>query len=594
MKKHIFPLLTLALVTAYCDARLVLEGTSYLRREFVVLSKEDTSNRWIRTKGYAIATDSLAASQAGADILKQGGNIVDSAIAVSFAISVVRPQSTGLGGGGFLLLHLNGKTKAFDFRERAPLAAYRQMYVPSQKAKKQSQKSALNATGKKKENINSRPSLIGIKAVAVPGMIAGLLQIHKQYGKLSLAQVLAPAIGLAKEGFPIYADLKRAIVEAYDDMDKAMREVFAPKGSDKGKRLQVGDLCIQRDLAKALQCLAEQGVSCFYSRKGKMGLALVKLMRERGGIITARDLSRYRMYESEPIWANYRGFRIATMPLPSSGIFLVRMLKMLEAYPLKQLYNVERTRYYHTLIQVMRHGYEERERYGGDPRFVPIAKQLKSLPSFRLTPLKIKNETTHFSIMDDKGNAVASTQSINYRFGARVMLPKWGIVLNDTMDDFSIVTGQPNVYGLTGGDANAIAAAKTPLSSMSPSFLFDKQGLRLALGAPGGSQIITSILQAIIHDVDLKMHPFAVVARGRIHHQYKPQTVFVEPQAMQQKERDELGKQNYSIVIRPSYAKVFLVKRYSSGDLIGVSDPRGQGQPIGASHSQAQRTSWNF
>ena len=362
-----------------------------------------------------------------------------------------------------MLLHLDGKTRAFDFRERAPLLAHRHMYTHPQ------------PTSGKRNLANPKPSLIGIRAIAVPGMVAGLLQIHKQYGQLSLAQVLAPAISLAQEGFPLYPDLKRAIVASYDDMDDAMRKVFAGVGSKKGKGLQLGKLLVQKDLAKSLKCLEAQGLSCFYGRRGKISQALVRLMRKRGGLIRADDLGRYRMYQHKPLWASYRGFRIATMPLPSSGIFLLRMLKMLEAYPLKQLYENQRSQYYHTLIQVMRRGYKERSLYGGDPRFVPLAKELSVPPLFKLKPPALKREkreTTHFSIVDGQGNAVSSTQSINYRFGSRVMLPQWGIVLNDTMDDFSIAAGKANAYGLIGGKANAIAAAKTPLSSMSPSLLF--------------------------------------------------------------------------------------------------------------------------
>ena len=547
----------------------ILENNRYLRREFVLHNLKDLTTRWLRTKGHVIASDSLAASKAGADILEQGGNIVDSAVAVSFAISVVRPQSTGLGGGGFLMLHLNKQTKAFDFRERAPLAAHRDMYISKQKTKNQT-------------STHSRPSLIGIQSIAVPGMVAGLLQIHKQYGKLSLGQVLTPAIRLAEEGFPIYPDLKDAIVKAYHNMNEPMRKVFAPKGSQGGKNLKIGSPIIQKDLSKTLRCLAKEGSACFYGRKGKMSLALAHFMKKNGGLIRIEDLTQYRVRETQPLWSEYRGLKLATMPLPSSGIFLTRMLKTLERYPLKQLYQQQRTDYYHLLIQAMRYGYQERERYGGDPHFFPTAKQLTLPPRWPLKSIPAKTETTHFSIMDDKGNAVASTQSINYRFGSRVMLPNWGIVLNDTMDDFSIQVGKPNVYGLTGSQANAIAATKTPLSSMSPSFLFDKQGIRLAIGAPGGSQIITAILQAIIHDVDLNLHPYAAVARGRIHHQYKPATVFVEPQAMQKKEIDKLIGQGYPVVVKPAYAKVFMVKRYANGEVVGVSDPRGQGQPMGS------------
>ena len=258
------------------------------------------------------------------------------------------------------------------------------------------------------------------------------------------------------------------------------------------------------------------------------------------------------------------------MPSPSSGAFLIAMLKKLESLPLNSLYLKQRDAYYDSLIQALDEGFRQRSLYGGDSRFSSVGSKKPPSP-----------ETTHFSIMDNQGNAVASTQSINYLFGARLMLPNWGIVLNDTMDDFSSSPGKPNVYGLIGGKANAIAPSKTPLSSMSPTFLFDQKGVRLALGAPGGSQILSAILQAIVHDVDLKMHPFASVARGRIHYQYKPQTVFAEKEALSKEQKKQLEKRGYAVQTRPLQAKLFLVKR-DKDSLVGVSDPRGNGRPAGS------------
>ena len=584
MYTHWPKFLFLLLFCLACNKKIEIAGQSYLRQELVLAGK-DSNQLWSSSPTYSIASDAKEASEAGAQVLAAGGNIVDSALAVSFALSVVRPQSTGLGGGGFLLMHLNGQTLAFDFRERAPQKAYRDMYCSiSKKDKKNAQKI-------EHKSCQSRESLLGPRSVAVPGMIAGFIEIHKEYGKLELTQVLKPAIQLAERGFIVYESLAEAIDSAYADMDENMRLVFAPQD----KKLRAGQRLIQKDLAKTLRLLSQKGAAAFYKQEGKIAQALLKLMRQNNGLISARDLESYRVLRPAPLWSKYRGYRVAAMPPPSSGIFLLSMLKMLEPFPLEQLYQKQRAKYYQILIEAMRQGYKDRALYGGDSRFVavPITKLLAPAP-LQLSPPHNKNpsssssnkvsesyETTHFSIMDKQGNALSSTQSINYRFGARIMVPGWGIILNDTMDDFSKAPGRPNVYGLIGGKANAIAGGKTPLSSMSPTLLFDKEGVSLAVGAPGGSHIITAVLQAIIHDVDLKMHPFISVARGRIHHQYKPASVFIESQALKEEEQRKLKDLGYALKSAPSRAKLFVVKGRGS-TFIGASDPRGDGRAVGA------------
>ncbi len=566
--------LILTLPAMFCaDANVLLENQSYSRHELALGSKQDPADFWLRAQDYVIASDAAQASQAAAKMLNKKGNVIDAAIALSFAISVVRPQSTGLGGGGFLLFHLNGKTRAFDFRERAPLKAHAKMYT----------------------NTKPQASLFGPKAVAVPGMIAGLIQIHRLYGKLKLATVLAPAIHLAEAGFRVYPDLEKAIAAAYNNMDPVMAKVFSVRtnpASQTQKQLKTGDLLLQKDLGKTLRLLTKEGERAFYH--GKIGQDLAAFMKKTGGLISLKDLQNYQVLRPKPLWSSYRGLKIATMPLPSSGIFLIGMLKRLEAFPLASLYAKQRKSYYNVLIQALHHGFQDRARYGGDSRFLSVntAKLLKPSPLSSAPHTTTKQsqkekksresyETTHFSLIDRQGNAVVSTQSINYRFGARLMLPNWGIILNDTMDDFSAAPGKPNVYGLVGGKANAIAANKTPLSSMSPTLFFDKDGVRLAVGAPGGSQIISAILQTIIHDIDLKMHPFATVARRRIHHQYKPETVFIEPQALSHSQKKQLEKHGYQLQVKPLQAKVFFVKRDKQG-LIGACDPRGSGRPAGS------------
>lgn len=567
----------LFLLCLACHKHLELGEQSYPLHELVLRDK-DGKGLWSASPSYVVASDSKEASRIGLEILASGGNIIDSAVAMSFALCVVRPQSTGLGGGGFLLMHFKGQTKAFDFRERAPLKAHRDLYT---------------ARDKKRQQAKDRESLAGFRSVAVPGMIAGLIQIHKEYGRLKLAQLLKPAIQLAKNGFIVYKNLADAIGSAYADMDENMRLVFAPHN----KKLKVGERLVQRDLARTLRLLRKEGAAPFYRREGKIAQALLSSMQRGRGLMQAKDLESYEVFKPAPLWSKYRGYKIATMPPPSSGVFLLSMLTMLEPFPLERLYQSQRVRYYQVLIEAMRRAFKDRALYGGDGRFfaAPIQKLL-SPPPLKLSffskkdklsdpnPRKLAEsyETTHFSIMDGKGNALSSTQSINYSFGARVMIPGWGIVLNNTMDDFSKRPGKPNVYGLIGGKANAIASGKTPLSSMSPSLLFDEKGVSLAVGAPGGSHILTAILQAIVHSVDLKMHPFISVARGRIHHQYKPETVFMESQALTKKEQKMLRDQGYVLKNSPSRSKLFVVKREGSL-FIGASDPRGDGMARGAS-----------
>ncbi len=546
----LLPLLFLcAAVSFHCKKAVLKLGAQEYPKTYFFTGDKKAHRFWLSAKKAVIASDSKEASEAALQIFKKGGNIVDAAAALGFVISVARPQSTGLGGGGFLIMRFKDKTLAFDFRERAPLAAKADMY--------------LDAQGK----MDRRASLFGLGSVAVPGMVAGMLHIHKKYGKLPLKQIMAPAIELAAKGFHVYPDLARAIANSYKDMDEAMRAVFAPNN----KVLKEGNLLIQKDLARALSLIAKKGRQAFY--QGAIAQALVDMMAKEKGYITKADMRQYKVYARKPLWSQYRSYKIATMPLPSSGLFITGMLRKLNSQALAKLYHHERLRYYEELIKVLGWAYQERERYGGDPRF------LKKIPRY---------ETTHFSLMDNEGNALSSTQSINYRFGSHRMIKSWGIILNDTMDDFSSPTGQANVYGLSGSKANAIAPAKTPLSSMSPMLLFD-QGMRvrLALGAPGGSHIISAILQTIIHSVDLGMHPFAAVARRRIHYQYKPDKVFIEANTMEAKLKSQLEQRGYHTQEVPRLrAKVFLTQdledpQDSSKRLFGASDPRGSGEAAG-------------
>ncbi|EKR63838.1 gamma-glutamyltransferase [Leptospira weilii str. 2006001853] len=523
------------------------------------------------SKNLMIATDSPEATQAGIEVGSLGGNVVDVAVATSFAISVTRPHSTGLGGGGFLILYLKEFSEpiAFDFRERAPNAASRDMYKK-----------------KPKED-----SLLGFRAVGVPGNVAGLVQIQKRYGKLSLKTVISPAIRLAEKGFPMYPDLQSAIQKSSKDMDREMKGIFLPGG----KVPELKSVLVQKDLANTLRLISETGEKEFYN--GKIADAITTAMKANGGLITSQDLRDFKVIEKKTLKTTYRDYTIYTMPPPSSGIHLLTMLSMLEKESLKETYEKDPALYYHFVTEVMRRGYADRAVFGGDSAFtkIPVNRLLSKkyaeekisdfdpkIASSSSSFLKTLNfgaespQTTHISVMDREGNSVSTTQSINFRFGASVMAPGTGIVLNDTMDDFSRAPGEPNVYGLIGAEANSILPKKTPLSSMSPTIVFKGKESFLTTGAPGGAYIVNAVLQSLVYNLDFNLTLYESVARGRIHHQLFPDAVFIEKSVNERNVFDGLSSKKHDIRIAPNFAKLFSVKR-ENGMLYGASDPRGEG-----------------
>ncbi|WP_039948051.1 gamma-glutamyltransferase [Leptospira fainei] len=576
-KKSVLLVFVLLSVFSSCkDNYLTIEGRK-VSTEGLVAPKSGVSAKrlFAESKNVMISTDSTEASRAGLDIYKKGGNAVDVAIAASFAVSVTRPQSTGIGGGGFLLLHdsRSKKTYAFDFRERAPHAASRDMYKE-----------------KPKED-----SLLGYRSVGVPGTVAGLVKVHRRFGKLSLQEVIAPAIRLAEEGFPIYPNLREAIQESSDDMSPGMKEIFIPKGQIPN----IGEIFVQKDLAKTLRIISETGDRDFYN--GGIAQSLGKLMREQGGTIFENDLASYQVRESAPLEIEYRGYRIRTMFPPSSGVHMLTMLRMLETKKLKELYKASKADYYHFLAEVMRRGYSDRAVVGGDPNYTKVPVALLLSPEYALakisdfkpglsTPsadyldrLNLRAEspqTTHVSVVDSEGNAVSTTQSVNYRFGAAVILDGYGFVLNDTMDDFSRSPGEPNVYGLIGAEANSIRPGKTPLSSMSPTIVMKEGETFLVTGAPGGSYIVNAVLQSLLFNLDFQLTLYESVAKARIHHQFFPDALYIEGAAMDTAVSNQLKSKKHEIRVGPNFAKLFSVKR-EKGVLYGAADPRGDGVPMG-------------
>jgi len=491
----------------------------------------------------AIASAHPLATRAGMEILDTGGNAFDAAIAVSAALAVVEPYSSGIGGGGFWLLHRasDGFETMVDGRERAPLAASRDMYLD-----------------KNGEVIPGR-SMDGALAAGIPGEPAALTHISEQYGRLPLAKTLAPAIRLAREGFPV--------TEHYRKMAAFRLEVLRRYPQSANTFLKdnavppLGYLIKQPNLARTLESIAKEGADGFY--QGHVGRALLEANKREGGIWQSKDFSTYRIVEREPIRSHYRDLTITSAAPPSSGgVALATMLNILAQYPLQKLDKATRD---HLIIEAMRRAYRDRAEYLGDTDFVNVPLRRLTSPdyaaglaaSIRLDRATASSElpsatthdegfhTTHFSILDHEGNYVSATLSINYPFGSGFVAGDTGVLLNDEMDDFSAKPGVPNAYGLVGAEANAIAPGKRMLSSMSPTFVSGPEGVAV-LGTPGGSRIITMVLLGILEVADGK-GPLDWVSLPRFHHQYLPDKVFYEADAFSDQESATLSKMGYSL-----------------------------------------------
>lgn len=529
---------------------------------------------------FAIATQGRYASKAAEDIFAAGGNIIDAAVAASFVISVERPQSTGIGGGGFFLYHesKSGKTYAVDFRERAPLKAARDMYVHDGKA-------------------DTRLSQNGATAVATPGLVAGLLEIHQRFGRLTRAQVLAPAIRLAREGFPIYAELARALEERSERLsgDPEARAIFL-----KSDRLppKEGELLIQKDLAKTLEKIAKLGAAGFY--KGDVGKSIVRFVQKNGGTLAQKDLDTYQVKWREPLRGNYAGYEVYSMPPPSSGgVHVLQFLEFLQGDRLREkgFLSAEAI---HLEASALQSAFADRAQYLGDPDFIKVpvqgllsAKYLAArraeVPTDRARHIEEvapgkpafdePPETTHLSLIDKEGNAVSSTQTVNGWMGAAVVAPGTGVILNNEMDDFSIKAGVANMFGAVGAEANSIAPKKTPLSSMSPTLLVKDGQVRMAVGAPGGTRIISCTAQTILNYVEFGLPLYEAVAAVRYHHQWKPDVLILEPPGPGEKVVQKLQKMGYQVELKPVGCNVMAVTR--EGDrLHGVADPRDIGTSL--------------
>ncbi|PZP98122.1 MAG: gamma-glutamyltransferase [Variovorax paradoxus] len=477
--------------------------------------------------GMVVSAQHLA-TRVGVDVLKDGGNAIDAAVAVGYALAVVYPAAGNLGGGGFMTIRLaDGRSTFLDFREKAPLAATANMYLD------------------KDGNVIKGASTLGHLAVGVPGSVSGLEYAREKYGTQQRATLIAPSIKLAREGFVLEQGDIDLLATATADFrrDAPTAEIFL----NRGEPFQSGQRLVQRDLAATLQAISERGVDGFY--KGAVGAAIVASSQAGKGIITQADLDQYRTRELKPVECSYRGYGIVSAPPPSSGgVVICEVLNILEGYPLKDL-GWGAAQGVHYQIEAMRHAYVDRNSYLGDPDFVknPMERLLSKDYAARIRAAIAPNQaadsralkpgvaphegsnTTHYSITDKWGNAVSVTYTLNDWFGAKVTAAGTGVLLNNEMDDFTVKVGVPNLYGLVQGEANAIAPGKRPLSSMSPTIVTGKDGQPLmVVGTPGGSRIITAVLHTILNVLDYGMTVQEAVDAPRFHQQWLPAPTNVE------------------------------------------------------------------
>ena len=491
----------------------------------------NTSHAVAAQHGMVVAQEKLAA-RIGADVLKQGGNAVDAAVATGFAMAVTYPRAGNIGGGGFMVIHLadGNRNVAIDYRETAPAAATRDMF--------------LGADGKP-DPAKSRDSALGI---GVPGTVAGLALALEKYGsgKFTLAQLLKPAIALARDGFPVADDLADTMAfwrRRIGPWPSSLR-VFSRAD---GTALHDGDTLVQSDLAATLTAIAEHGPRGFY--EGDVADKLASGVRAAGGIMTQEDLKSYRAIVREPVRGSYRGYDIVSMPLPSSGgTVLIESLNILEGFPMGDMRQGS-VKSLHLLIEAMKRAYADRARYLGDPAFVnaPIAtliakdyaaKQRSTIDAARATPSSDimtavptpheGHNTTHFSVVDADGNAVSNTYTLNFPYGVGLVADGTGVLLNNELDDFTAAPGASNAFGLVGFEANLPGPGKRPLSSMTPTIVLKDGKPVLVTGSPGGSRIISTVLQVIVDVLDYNMDVEAAVSAPRLHHQWLPDEVRVE------------------------------------------------------------------
>jgi gamma-glutamyltranspeptidase/glutathione hydrolase len=546
--------------------------------------------------GMVASTNSLA-SEIGVDVLKRGGNAIDAAIAVAFALAVVHPSAGNLGGGGFMMIRLrDGRTTAIDYREMAPAAATHDIFLDQRD-------NLINGEGS---------STLGYRAAGVPGTVAGLELALKKYGsgRFTWAQLIEPARRIASQGFKVSGSLSRNLKRNEESFKlyQDSRKIFL----NDGKLFQEGDVLREPDLARTFARLQINGPREFY--QGTTARLIVDDMKRHRGLITLEDLRGYVAKERVPVRTTYRGFEVVTMPPPSSGgVVLIEMLNILEGYDLRKMGWSSADRY-HVMAEAMRRAYADRAEYMGDADFVnvPVAGLIDKAYAARLrstismeqasTSEKIRAgqpagaeslETTHFTVVDEAGNAVANTYTLNDSYGSKVVARGTGVLLNNEMDDFAAKPGTPNMYGLVQGERNAVGPRKRPLSAMTPTFVLRPDGsLWFAVGSPGGATIINTVMQVITNIIDYDMNIQQAIDAPRIHNQWLPDEVAYEPYGLSEDTLNILRSRGHKVLVRPDAgwtagdgymgdAQGVMIED-KTGVRLGASDPRRSlGVPIG-------------
>jgi gamma-glutamyltranspeptidase/glutathione hydrolase len=533
-----------------------------------------------------VASVSEIASRLGVDILKRGGNAVDAAVAVGLALAVVWPSAGNLGGGGFMVIRLaNGKATAIDYREMGPAAAHRNVYLDE------------------KGEYIKESSTYGHRAAGVPGTVAGLAFALEKYGTMKWAEVAEPARQLAANGFPVWYQLERSLQGASQQLARhpETRRIFLRDG----RPYETGEIFKQPELAATFERLIKHGPREFY--EGKTAELIEASMRRAGNgrpWMTVEDLKNYKVVEREPLRATYRGYEIITMPPPSSGgVAMIQMLNILERYDLKTM-GAGSSQAIHLMVEAMRRAFADRAHYLGDPDFVkvPVAALTSRAYADRLaatinlqrasTSQEVRHgqllpheseETTHFTIVDKEGNVVANTYTLNDSYGNKITVEGAGFLLNNEMDDFAPKPGSPNAYGLIQGEANAVAARKRPLSSMTPTIVLKDGKLYFAVGSPGGPTIINTVTQVLINIIDHGMNIQQAIDWPRVHHQWMPDQIVYEPFGLAPDVIKALQKMGHKFVDRPRYmgdAEAIMIEE-KTGLRLGASDPRLDGRAVG-------------
>jgi gamma-glutamyltranspeptidase/glutathione hydrolase len=530
----------------------------------------DSTKEFHSKQGMVVSAHPLA-SRIGVEILQSGGNAIDAAVAVQFALAVVYPNAGNLGGGGFMVLRLNnGETNTLDFRETAPESASRNMYLDSNSM------------------VRENTSLFGGLASGVPGSVDGMITAHKRYGKLPFEKLIQPAIHLAEKGFPL---TKHQADELNKEKNNFLNYNSIPCAFVQRRSWLQGDTLRQTDLARTLELIRDNGRDGFY--RGTVAEKIIAEMKRSGGIITKQDLENYHSVWRKPLMGTYKTYGVISMPPPSSGgVALLQLLGMNEL-PLPTTRGLDISDREHRFVEMERRVYADRAEYLGDPDFVKIpminllrtnylANRLINFSPVKATPssevkagiISEKEETTHFSIIDSERNAVAVTTTLNGSYGSKVVVSGAGFLLNNEMDDFSIKPGVPNYYGLIGGEANAIAPRKRMLSSMTPTILTNDNKVFMVVGTPGGSTIITSVFQVITNIIDSKMTMQQAVEAKRFHHQWLPDEIKYESGAFSKEIETDLRRKGHILKAREPIGRVDAILVLPDGTLEAGADNR--------------------